>query len=109
MASFNGTKGATVFGIAGFAIQLSIHILDRPVAKRFFSHQTRLDRLLIVSALTFAVTPLGLVSAAGISLSAALIHTSTLTAFMVFLNQIHLSLKRPPRGIEIPRRKGGKF
>jgi len=89
VASFNGIKGASVFGAAAIMVQLLIKAIDQPFAKRFFSNSSGLNKMLIVTGLTFAVTPLGLISGAGLGISAALVHSSTLTAFMVFLNQLY--------------------
>lgn len=89
VASFNGIKGASVFGGAAIVVQLIIRALDQPFSKHFFGNTSGLNKLLIVSALTFAVTPIGLISGAGLSLGAALMHSSTLTTFMVFLNQLY--------------------
>lgn len=87
--SMNGIKGAGTIGAAAIMIQLIIKALDQPFAKHFFSNRSGLNKILIVSALTLAVTPLGLVTGAGLTIPAALVHSSTLTAFMVFLNQIY--------------------
>lgn len=89
VASFNGAKGASVFGAAAIMIQLILKALDQPFSKHWFGNKSGLNKLLIISALTFAVTPLGLVSGAGLSIGAALLHSSTLASFMVFLNQLY--------------------
>lgn len=89
VASFNGIRGAGIFGAAAIMIQLLIKAIDQPFAKKFFSNSSGLNKMLIVTGLTFAVTPIGLVSGAGLGLGAALLHSSTLTTFMVFLNQLY--------------------
>lgn len=89
VASFNGAKGATVFGAAAITIQVIIKALDQPFSNYFFGKRSGLNKLLIISGLTFAVTPIGLIAGAGLSVSAALLHTSTLASFMVFLNQLY--------------------
>lgn len=89
VASFNGIKGASIFGAAAIMIQLIIKALDQPFANHFFGKRSGLNKLLIVSGLTFAVTPIGLISGAGLTVSAALVHSSTLASFMVFLNQLY--------------------
>jgi hypothetical protein len=89
VASFNGIKGASIFGAAALMVQLLIKVMDQPFSNHFFGNRSGLNKILIVSALTFAVTPLGLVSGAGLSIGAALVHSSTLASLMVFLNQLY--------------------
>lgn len=89
VASFNGMKGASVFGAAAIMIQLIIKALDQPFSKHWFGNKSGFNKLLIISGLTFAVTPLGLISGAGLSIGAALMHSTTLASFMVFLNQLY--------------------
>lgn len=79
---------AGVLGGSALIVQLIIKALDQPFAKRFFSGTTGLTKLLIVSGLTLAVTPIGLLSS-GVTLGAALWHSTTLAALMVFLNQLY--------------------
>ncbi len=89
IASFNGIKGASVFGAAALIVQLILKALDQPFSKHWFGNKSGLSKLLIISGLTFAVTPLGLISGAGLSFGAAMLHSSTLASFMVFLNQLY--------------------
>lgn len=98
VASFNGIKGASVFGGAAIMIQLILKALDQPFAKHFFSNRSGLNKLLIVSALTLAITPLGLITGACLTIPAALVHSSTLTAFMVFLNQLYQQAQKQKEG-----------
>lgn len=89
VASFNGIKGASIFGASAIAIQLIVKALDQPFSRHWFGNKSGLSKLLIISGLTFAVTPLGLISGAGLSFGAAMLHSSTLASFMVFLNQLY--------------------
>jgi len=89
IASFNGMKGAGVIGGAAILIQLIVKALDQPFSDHFFGKRSGFNKLLIVSALTLALTPLGLVQGAGLSIGAALLHSTTLASFMVFLNQLY--------------------
>lgn len=89
VASFNGIKGASIFGAAALVVQLILKALDQPFSKHWFGNKSGLSKLLIISGLTFAVTPLGLISGAGLSVGAALMHSTTLASFMVFLNQLY--------------------
>lgn len=89
IASFNGLPGAGVLGGSVILVQVIIRALNQPFANHFFSKLSGWQKLAIVAGLTFAVTPLGLIST-GLPIGAALVHTSTLTAFQVLLNQIYL-------------------
>lgn len=91
--SFNGWKGAGIFGGAAIIVQVLIKVMDQPFANRYFSNKSGLTKLGIVAGLTFAITPLGLMSAAGLSVGAALVHSASLTAFTVLVNQIYSQYK----------------
>lgn len=101
IASMNGLPGAGVMGGAAILVQVLLKALDQPFANQFFSKRSGLEKILIVAGLTFAVTPIGLVTGAGLPIGAALLHSSTLTAFMVFLNQIYQQAARA-RAIKLP-------
>jgi hypothetical protein len=88
IASLNGLPGAGVLGGAAIVVQLLLRAMSQPFAGAFFAKRSGLEKIAIVAALTFAVTPLGLMAGAGLSAGAAFTHSATLTAFMVFLNQI---------------------
>lgn len=96
IASLGGESGIRAIGLSGTAIQLLIRFLQSGLADGFFHKQKPWVRLSIISALTFAITPIGLMSATGIPLAAALMHATTLNAAMVFLDQIikHLPGKK---------------
>lgn len=91
--SMGGGLGVKALGASGALIQILIRVLQSRVSDRFFQKQKPWVRLGLISALTFAITPLGLMGFGGISLAAALLHATTLNAFMVFLDQI---LKHAP-------------
>lgn len=93
LASMNGLQGAGVLGGSLIVVQILIRALDQPFANRFFSKRSGWQKLAIVAGLTFLVTPLGLV-ATGLPIGAALLHTSTLTAFQVLINQIYAQAKK---------------
>lgn len=91
--SLGGDIGVKALGASGFLIQILVRVLQSKGADRFFQKQKPWVRLSLVSALTFAITPLGLMSLGGLSLAGALFHTATLNAFMVFLDQV---IKKAP-------------
>lgn len=86
MDSFNGLEGASVFASSAVAIQVLLRVLDNPVVAEFFKRK-KISRLTLIAALTFMITPIGLMNGAGLTLGAALVHSSTLMAFIAFLNQ----------------------
>jgi len=87
--SFNGLKGAGVLGGSAIVVQIIIKALAQPFAGCFFERLTGFNKLLVVSALTMLVTPIGLMSGAGLSLGASLLHSSSLTSFMVFIHELY--------------------
>lgn len=91
--SLGGELGVRAIGASGTIVQILIRVLQSKGSDRFFYRQKPWVRLALVSVLTFAVTPLSLMAIPGIPLSAALMHSATLNAFMVFLDQI---LKHSP-------------
>ena len=84
--SFNGLEGASVFASSAIAIQVLLRVLDNPLVAEFFKRK-KISRLTLIAALTFMITPIGLVQGAGLTLGAAFVHSSTLMAFIAFLNQ----------------------
>lgn len=92
--SLGGAVGVKALGASGTLVQILIRVLQSPLADGFFEKRKPWVRLAIISVLTFAITPLGLMVAGGIPLAAALVHTTTLNAFMVFLDQL---LKHAPK------------
>jgi len=99
--SLGGDLGIKAIGISGALIQILLRVLQSKSADNFFYRQKPWVRLGLVSALTFAITPLGLMAVPGIPLASALMHTATLNAFMVFLDQI---LKHAPGKKDEPRK-----
>lgn len=104
VASFNGIKGASTLGAAALIVQVILKALDQPFAKHWFGHKSGFSKLLIVSGLTFAITPIGLITGAGLSVSAALLHSTTLASFMVFLNQLYTQAKEAKAQKELDKK-----
>ena len=96
IASLGGEIGIKSIGLSGVMIQLLLRYMQSKSAENFFYKQKPWVRLSIVSALTFSITPLGLMAIPGMAISSALMHTATLNAFMVFIDQIlkHLPGKK---------------
>lgn len=84
--SFNGVEGASIIASAGVLIQALLRSLDHPIVKRFLATH-RISRTTLIASLTFLITPISLMGGAGLSVGAAVVHSSTLLAFIVFLNQ----------------------
>lgn len=94
IASIGGMKGMSTLGIVGVAIQLLIKLANTTWIK--------IDgavKLLIVSALGLGGGVVALMLPPNsLTIGAALIHSATLTAFMVFFNQVYqqwLAPKQP--------------
>lgn len=86
--SLGGELGIKAIGSSGALIQLLVRFLKSKAADNLFQKQKPWKRLAIVSALTFAITPVTLVTLGGLPLAAALLHATSLNAFLVFLDQL---------------------
>lgn len=93
LKSMGGALGVKALGISGTLIQILIRVLQSKVSDRFFQKQKPWVRLGLISALTFLITPIGLMTIGGVPFAAAILHSATLNAFMVFLDQV---LKHAP-------------
>ncbi len=93
LASLGGLKGASTLAIVGAVIQMLLQFIDLPWATgvfgKMFSDWQGHKKLLTVSFLTLVGGVVSLVSLNHLSWGAALVHSTTLTAFMVFANQIY--------------------
>lgn len=98
LASLGGLKGAGALAIAGFAVQAIIRLLKTPMVNSFFLRIGGEWKITIVTGLTVAAGVIGLMIS-GVPLVAALIHSTTLSAFLVFFNQIyrHFSKREPAK------------
>ena len=85
--SLGGLKGASTLAIVAVVVQLLIKFLNLPIAGGIFGAAKGWLKLAIVTFLTIVSGVTGLMIE-GLSLGAALLHSTTLAAFMVFLNQI---------------------
>lgn len=93
LESFNGMKGATTIAIVAIVLKLLINALNLPIVDRIlgskFKDWTGGIKLTIVLALSYIGGVVGLMAPpTNLSFGAALIHSSTLAAFMVLSNQI---------------------
>lgn len=83
IAAIGGMKGMSALGIAAAVSQLLLKLMSTPLAK--FSGKYK---LLAVTGLTLISGVLGLMMIGNISIMAALMHSTTLAAFQVFVHQI---------------------
>ncbi len=88
LKSLGGDLGIKAIGASGALIQLLVRFLKSKQADQFFQRQEPWVRLAIVSGLTFAITPVSLMTLGGLPLAGALLHATSLNAFLVFLDQI---------------------
>jgi len=96
MASLGGMKGASALAIAAVISQLVVAFLKTPLMGKLFSKVNGLWKIAIVLALSLVSGVLGLMSQ-GVSLSAALVHSTTLSALMVLGNQIYQHFAAKPK------------
>ena len=97
IASIGGFKGMSTLAIVGVVIQLLIKLISLPFMGSLFLKAPGYLKLLIISGLTLVGGPITLMVVDGLDFGAALIHSATLNAFMVFANQIYLNViaKKP--------------
>lgn len=94
MQSLGGIKGASALAIAGIVVKLLLKALDLPLVaglmgKAFKDWASGL-KLTVVLALSYVAGVIGLmVPPTSLSLGAALVHSSTLAAFVVLSNQVY--------------------
>lgn len=95
-ASLNGFKGASALAIAGIVVQLVIKLLSTSWVSQWFPNLSGAWKITIVSALSLGSGVLALmVPPASLTLGAALVHSATLTAVMVFANQLLKQFTQP--------------
>lgn len=87
--SLGGVKGAGTLAIVGLVVQMLIMFLKTPLFGSLFKNVTGQIKLLIVTGLSLVSGVVGLMLVEHLTLGAALIHSTTMTAFMVFANQIY--------------------
>jgi hypothetical protein len=90
MTSLGGMKGAGALAIAGMVVQLLMKFLYTPWAGEYLKDASGMMKLNLVSGLTLVAGVIAMMTPAGggLTLGAALIHATTLSAIMVFGHQI---------------------
>lgn len=97
--SIGGMKGLGAWGISAVIIQLIIVGLNLPIVGGLFGSAYGWVKLLIVSGLSMVVTPIALMATTpAMDFGAALLHSATLAAVMVFINQIIQHFLPKPQG-----------
>ena len=86
--SIGGIRGAASLAVAGIVVKLLLAFLSSEFFGKLFKNLSGEIKLLIVSALSLAAGVIALMTS-GLPLGAALVHSSTLTAFLVLFNQIY--------------------
>lgn len=98
LASIGGAKGASMLAVAGIVVQLVIKFMSTTWVGQWFPQLTGAVKLVIVTGLSLAAGILALmIPPASLTLGAALVHSSTLTAFMVFGNQAYQQFLQPAK------------
>ncbi len=88
LESIGGMKGAGALGLAFIVSKLLIALFKTKFVDGFFNKIDGAWKLTVVLVLSLASGVLGL-SVAGVPIAAALIHSATLSSFMVLVNQIY--------------------
>lgn len=102
IASIGGMKGASHLAIAGVVVQLLIMLLKTPLMGSVFKKIGGQWKLTVVSGLSLIAGVISL-KLSGVELGAALIHSTTLTAFMVFANELYKHFAKPAEPkLELP-------
>lgn len=87
-SSFGGAKGAGAMAMAAFVVQAIIRFLKTPIVDSVFLRIGGKWKLTIVTGLTIVSGVIGLLLS-GVPLAAALLHATTLSALLVFGNQLY--------------------
>ena len=87
--SIGGLSGASTLVIAYTVVEILIQFLKTPLFGSIFKKVDAALKLTIAMGLHFLGSTLALVVVDGMTLSAALVHGSTVTAFAILLNQIY--------------------
>jgi hypothetical protein len=92
LKSLGGLKGAGLLASVGVVVQVLLKFLDLPLAEKLFgkafSDWDAHIKLCVVTLLTLLGGVVTLMTQSGLSLVAALVHSSTLTMAMVFGNEV---------------------
>lgn len=86
--SLNGLKGAGALGAAAVLVQLVLAFAKTPLAGMFFEKLPSGLKLVTVTGLSVLAGVVALL-VSGVTLGAALVHSSTLAAFTVFAHQVY--------------------
>ena len=100
--SLGGTKGMTTLGIIALVVQLLMKFLETSWFNKLVPLKVLSWKLPAVSLLTIISGVLALVIRDGMSWSAALLHSTTLSAGMVFAHQWLSWFKAEPKA-ELPK------
>ena len=83
ITAIGGMKGMSALGIAAAVAQLLLKFMATPLSKFAGKY-----KLLAITVLTMVAGVLGLMMASDVSFMAALMHSTTLAAFQVFVHQL---------------------
>lgn len=86
--SLGGLKGASKLAIAGIVVKVLLAFANSELFGKAFSKIKGSMKLIIVLALSLVAGVIALMSE-GMELSAALMHSTTMSAFLVLVNQIY--------------------
>ncbi len=87
--SIGGISGASTLVIVGIVVQVLMKFLKTPIAEGLFKGVSGNMKLLIVSGLSLVGGTIGLMTVEKMSFLAALVHSTTLNALMVFAHEIY--------------------
>ena len=87
--SVGGAKGASTLAIVGIAVKFILAFFNSELGGKAFKGMKGSLKLLIVTGLTMVSGVVSLMSVNGLEFGAAMIHSATLSAFLVFGNQVY--------------------
>lgn len=89
LESIGGMKGASTLAIVFAVVQILLKFLNTELFGKWFKDMKGSTKLTIVLALTMISGVLSLMTVGGLTLGAALLHSTTLASFSVLANQLY--------------------
>ena len=87
--SLGGIKGASKLAIAGIVVKVLLAFANSQLFGKAFSKVKGSMKLIIVLALSLVAGVIALMSEQGMDLSTAMMHSTTMSAFLVLVNQLY--------------------
>lgn len=89
LQSLGGIKGASTLAIVGIVVKLILAFFNSELVGKVFKNLKGSLKILIVTGLSLVGGVVSLMTVNGLDFAAALLHSTTLSAFLVFGNQLY--------------------